>query len=129
MAVGNLDTLIQEQKGEVTTGELPVLEAEEVLIVQLFQNLISNAIRFRSAAPPKIHVTAKKQNDNGIGIDPQYKESIFDIFKRLHPQAKYGGSGIGLSICKRIVERHGGRIWVDSTSSSGSTLAFSFPAR
>ena len=104
-------------------------------MIQLFQNLISNGIKFHSDDPPKIHVSAeKKENewlfsvqDNGIGINPQYSERIFEIFKRLHTRDKYHGTGIGLAICKRIVERHGGRIWVESELCKGSTFYFTLP--
>jgi light-regulated signal transduction histidine kinase (bacteriophytochrome) len=103
---------------------------------QLFQNLIGNAIRYRSKAPPQIHVAAQRHEggwifsiqDNGIGIDSQYKEQIFDLFKRLHSVAAYPGTGMGLGICKRIVERAGGRIWVESQPGRGSTFFFTIPA-
>ncbi len=104
-------------------------------LVQVFQNLIFNGIKFHNEEAPKIHIAAKKKasewvfsvQDNGIGIDPQYSEKIFEIFKRLHTKEKYPGTGIGLSICKRIIERHGGRIWLESELGKGSTFYFTLP--
>jgi signal transduction histidine kinase len=103
--------------------------------VQLFQNLIGNAIKYRGLEPPKIHVSAKPRHsgwtfcveDNGIGIDPEYAQQIFGVFKRLHGHL-YPGTGIGLAICQRIVERYGGRIWVESTLGQGSLFCFTLPA-
>jgi chemotaxis family two-component system sensor kinase Cph1 len=104
-------------------------------MVQVFQNLISNAAKFRGNEPPRIHVSAtKKENDwifsvhdNGIGIDPQYFKRLFVLFQRLHDRDKYPGTGIGLAICKKIVERHGGRIWVESQLGKGATFYFTIP--
>ena len=98
----------------------------------MFQNLISNGIKFRGDRPPQIHVSARRDadrwvfavRDNGIGIEQQYWEQIFVIFQRLHTRQKYAGTGIGLAICKRIVERHGGRIWLDSQPGQGTTFYF-----
>jgi light-regulated signal transduction histidine kinase (bacteriophytochrome) len=116
---------------------LPSVRLHEFQLQQLFQNLIGNAIRYRTNAPPRIHVTSKRQGkewlfsvqDNGIGIDPQYKEQVFGIFKRLHSTAEYPGTGMGLAICQRIVERAGGRIWVESQPGQGSTFFFTIPCR
>jgi signal transduction histidine kinase len=109
--------------------------ADERQLVQVLQNLISNAIKFRADAPPRIHVSAEEREDewefavrdNGIGIDPSHADRIFEIFKRLHTRAEYPGTGIGLAICKKTVERHGGRIWVESQPGQGSTFRFTLP--
>ena len=120
----------------VTRTALPSVRVHEFQLEQLFQNLIGNSIRYRSGDPPRIHVAASRRGpdwlfsveDNGIGIDPQYKEQIFELFKRLHSAAEYPGSGMGLAICKRIVERAGGRIWVESEPGRGSTFYFTIPS-
>jgi light-regulated signal transduction histidine kinase (bacteriophytochrome) len=134
-AVGDLETSMQENGAEVTMDDLPVIEAQPAQMHQLFQNLISNAIKFHGAVSPRVHVSARKEGeewifrikDNGIGIDPKYQEQIFKIFQRLHSRNEYPGTGIGLAICKKIVERHGGRIWVESTPGDGSSFLFSVP--
>ncbi len=103
--------------------------------MQLLQNLIGNALKFHGEQPPKIHVGAQNQDgrwvfsvrDNGIGIEPQYYEKLFQIFHRLHTRKNYPGTGIGLAICKKIVERHGGKIWIESQPGQGSTFYFSIP--
>jgi light-regulated signal transduction histidine kinase (bacteriophytochrome) len=103
---------------------------------QLFQNLIGNAIKFRNDKQPKVHISAQRQDyvwqfyvsDNGIGIAPQHQDQIFGMFKRLHGRGSYPGTGIGLAICQKIVERHGGRIWVESEIGKGSTFCFTLPA-
>ena len=133
-ALQNLHTAIAETGAVITHDSLPQLTAHESLITQLFQNLISNAIKYRSDHPPRVHIRVQKQErdwlfsvtDNGIGIDPQYFQKIFGIFKRLHGKA-VPGTGIGLAICTRIVERYGGRIWVDSQPGQGSTFFFTLP--
>jgi chemotaxis family two-component system sensor kinase Cph1 len=109
--------------------------ADRSQLVQVFQNLIGNALKFRGASAPVIRVSAEKKrrewifsvSDNGIGIAPEHAEIIFVIFKRLHTRAEYPGSGIGLAICQKIVERHGGRIWVESEPGKGSSFKFALP--
>jgi chemotaxis family two-component system sensor kinase Cph1 len=116
----------------VTSGELPVVRAEGTQLAQVFQNLIANAIKFHAADSPRIHVAAEdcdhewrfSVRDNGIGIEAQYALRIFGIFQRLHTRQEYSGTGIGLAVCKRIVEGHGGRIWVESEFGKGSIFFF-----
>jgi signal transduction histidine kinase len=135
-AVANLRTAIEQRGAQVTQGELPVLRADATQLAQLFQNLVGNAIKFAGEKAPKVHVEARRDEDlwtfavrdNGIGIDPEFSEKIFVIFQRLHTRDQYPGTGIGLAICKKIVERHGGRIWVESTPGEGSTFYFTLPA-
>jgi light-regulated signal transduction histidine kinase (bacteriophytochrome) len=134
-ACANLCAPIDETGTVVTHAALPTVSGEQAQLVQLFQNLLSNAIRYRNDAPPRIHVSTRRQNgewvfavkDNGIGIDPQFSERIFTIFQRLHSQAEFPGTGVGLAISKKIVERHGGRIWVKSRPGHGSTFYFTIP--
>ncbi len=114
---------------------MPTVRADHTQLVQLFQNLIGNALKFRSEAPPKIHVDACRDGDhwrfsvrdNGIGIKPEFQDRIFLIFQRLHTRRQYAGTGIGLAICKKIVDRHGGRIWVQSQPGEGATFYFTLP--
>ncbi|MGB4872440.1 MAG: PAS domain S-box protein, partial [Candidatus Promineifilaceae bacterium] len=136
-ALTNLETSIQETAAQIDHDDLlPTITGDAGQLVQLFQNLLSNAIKFRSEAPPKIHIGVQKQEsdwqfsirDNGIGFDPQFSDRIFIIFQRLHTRANYGGTGIGLAICKKIVERHGGNIWVHSQPNAGTTFYFTIPA-
>jgi light-regulated signal transduction histidine kinase (bacteriophytochrome) len=109
--------------------------ADDVQMVQLFQNLVGNAVKYRSERRPEIHVSSQSNDrewilsvrDNGIGIDMAFAEKIFAVFRRLHRYEQYPGAGIGLSICKRIVERHGGRIWLESEAGAGSTFFFTLP--
>lgn len=135
-AMGNLELAIQESGAVVTHTPLPTITGDAVQLVQLFQNLIGNAIKFRGEATPQVHVSATRQgpewifrvSDNGIGIDPQYFDRLFIIFQRLHSRAEYPGTGIGLAISKKVVERHNGRIWVESEAGKGSTFCFSLPS-
>jgi PAS domain S-box-containing protein len=127
----NLSVIIQEKNALVTSDELPVIYADGGQMVQLLQNLIGNAIKFCDTSP-RIHVAVKEEkdhflftvSDNGIGIETQYFERIFQIFQRLHSRDEYGGTGIGLAICRRIVERHGGKIWVESKPGEGASFKF-----
>ena len=132
-ALANLDAGIQEAGATITRAELPTVMCDRSQLTQLFQNLIGNAIKFRRPdVPPEIHIGAGRENnrwlfwvrDNGIGIAPEYAERIFQIFQRLHTRERYPGTGIGLAICKKIVERHGGRIWVESNPGEGATFYF-----
>lgn len=134
-ALVRLQAGIEESGARITADKLPMVYFDDMQLARLFQNLIGNAIKFRSDQAPQIHVSAVRQDagwrfavrDNGIGIEPQYAERIFMIFQRLHTRKTYAGTGIGLSICKKIVERHGGRIWVESTPGRGSTFYFTVP--
>jgi PAS domain S-box-containing protein len=137
-AVGSLRVAIVETRAKITSDNLPTLIGiDGVHLEQVFQNLISNALKYRSAKTPEIHITAELSgnewlfsvSDNGIGIDPQYKELIFGIFKRLHTSREYSGTGIGLAICQKIVERAGGRIWVESQVGRGANFFFTIPHR
>jgi signal transduction histidine kinase len=136
-ATANLQVEIEKSCAIVTHDELPTLLADNIQIIQLFQNLIGNSIKFRREEPPRVHISAEHKEkewvisicDNGIGIDPKHSTSIFDIFQRLHDSSKYPGNGIGLATCKKIVENHGGRIWVESSSGEGSTFKFAIPIR
>jgi len=131
----DLNYLIERENAKITYDPLPVIVADESQIKQLFQNLISNGIKFRGRESPKIHITGKVENkhylfsvcDNGIGIDSQYFERIFVIFQRLHKMDEYEGTGIGLAVCKKIVDRHRGEIWVESELEKGSIFSFIIP--
>jgi len=132
----NLATTIQESGAVISATDLPVLRGDAVPFTHLFQNLISNALKYRSAQPPRVVVSAKRQGsawlfaveDNGIGIPNEFQDQIFGIFKRLHNKKTYPGTGIGLAICQKVVERYGGRIWVESQLGHGSTFFFTLPA-
>lgn len=135
LVLSDLELKIQENAAEITYDTLPHVEGHQPFLQQLFLNLISNALKFRGEAPPHIQITVKPNGadwlfsvkDNGIGIDPKFRERIFIIFQRLHGRSAYPGTGIGLAICKKIVERHGGRIWVAPDSAQGTTFSFTLP--
>lgn len=136
VALANLAAAIEESDAIITNDRLPTVDADEAQLTQVFQNLLSNAIKFRGEDQPRIHVGAQPQRggwifsiqDNGIGIEPEYFERIFVIFQRLHTRNDYPGTGIGLAICKKIVERHGGRMWVESEPGKRTTFFFNMPA-
>jgi light-regulated signal transduction histidine kinase (bacteriophytochrome) len=135
-SVNDLKLMIEENGALVTHDHLPTVLADRFQLGQLFQNLIGNAIKFRGNESPRVHISASRNGkgwvfsvrDNGIGISPEFNERIFIIFQRLHNREQYAGTGIGLAICKKIVERHGGHIWVESEVGKGSTFRFSLQA-
>jgi light-regulated signal transduction histidine kinase (bacteriophytochrome) len=135
-AQANLRVAIDETKAQIDIGPLPTINADGPQLVLVFQNLIGNAIKFRGSEPPSIEVSARRDGDawlfsvkdNGIGFSPEFHEKVFMLFQRLHTKDKYPGTGIGLAICKKIIERHHGRIWVDSIPGHGSTFFFTLPA-
>ena len=132
----NLEVSIEEQGAKVDAGPLPRVSGEATQLLQLFQNLIGNALKYRGQDAPSVTLTANAAGDfqqfsvrdNGIGIDPQYFERIFGVFQRLHTREEYPGTGIGLAVCRKIVERHGGRLWLESSLHHGSTFHFTLPA-
>lgn len=135
-ALSNLSGEIAEAGAEVTHDPLPTIHGDPTMLGQLLQNLIGNAVKFRrDGIAPRVHLAAVRHEDewelsvqdNGIGIEPRYADRIFEVFKRLHGSTKYAGTGIGLAICKKIVERHGGRIWVESQKGDGATFLFTIP--
>ena len=133
--LNDLQELIRESGAEISCDPLPTLKVNPHQMRQLLQNLIANAIKFHGDQPPHIHISATKEGDewvislrdNGIGFDPQHAGQIFKVFKRLHTQEAYPGTGVGLAICKKIVERHGGRLWAESEPGRGSAFYFSIP--
>jgi signal transduction histidine kinase len=135
-AVSNLGSAMEENGATVTHDPLPPVMADMDQLSRLFQNLLSNAIRFRAADPPVVHVSARRNEnewlfsvrDNGIGIDPEQFERVFLVFQRLRGKSEHSGTGVGLAICKKIVERHGGKIWIESQAGKGSTFYFTIPA-
>jgi PAS domain S-box-containing protein len=135
LALVNLQEAIAESQVRISADPLPTVFADEVQLVQLFQNLVGNAIKYRRGERPEIHVTAESRGafwafavtDNGIGIKPQFARSIFEVFKRLHSRREFPGTGIGLAVCKRIVERHGGEIWLDCEYRDGARFCFTLP--
>ena len=133
-----LDSLrlsLNETNAKISHNGLPTVKADPSQIAQVFQNLIDNSLKYKSSNPPTINIIAEKKenewlfsvSDNGIGIDMQYKDRIFLMFQRLHTQSEYPGTGIGLAICKKIIERHKGKIWVESKAGKGSTFYFTIP--
>ena len=134
-AIRNLAATIQEHRALITTDDLPRVRADASQLALVFQNLLANAIKFHREESPHIHVSARDQErawrfsvkDNGIGIEPQHAERVFVIFQRLHTRAEYPGTGIGLAVCRRIVERHGGKIWFESEPGKGTTFFFTIP--
>ena len=136
-ALANLRAAIESSNGTVTCDPLPTINADEFQLVQLFQNLIGNALKFKGAETPRVHISVNEQadtwtfgvKDNGIGIDGEYFDRIFMVFQRLHSRTDYPGTGIGLAICKKVVDRHGGRLWIESGVGSGSTFWFTVPKK
>jgi light-regulated signal transduction histidine kinase (bacteriophytochrome) len=137
LALRNLHVAIQESQASVTHDELPAVAADQTQLVQLFQNLIGNAIKFRNGPGPRVHVGVRREgdgwqfsiSDDGIGIAPAHFERVFVLFQRLHSRSRYDGTGIGLTLCKKIVERHGGRIWVSSLPGEGTTFHFTLASQ
>lgn len=137
-ACNNLRVAIETCDAQIRYDKtvLPVVAGNKVALLQLFQNLLGNALKYRSAEPPRIDITAERQNgmwlfsiaDNGIGIAPAYHDKIFGLFQRLHTNQEYSGTGIGLALCRKIVQTHGGRIWVDSELGRGAVFKFTLPA-
>jgi PAS domain S-box-containing protein len=134
-ALSNLQVSIEERNAQITHDPLPTVFADETQLTQLFQNLIGNALKFHGERPLTVHTSVERRvnewvfsvSDNGIGIEPDYYDRIFQIFQRLHTQREYPGTGIGLAVCKKIVDRHGGRMWVKSAPGVGSTFYFTLP--
>jgi light-regulated signal transduction histidine kinase (bacteriophytochrome) len=134
-ALANLMVAIAESGAVVTHDPLPTVSGDATQLTQLFQNLVGNALKFRGERPSRIHIGAARENgdwrfsvvDNGIGMEPQYFERVFLVFQRLHTRKQYQGTGIGLAICKKVVERHGGRIWAESQLGEGATFCFTVP--
>jgi signal transduction histidine kinase len=133
--VAMLATSIHDAHAQVTHDELPTVLGDQFQLVQLLQNLIENGLKYQSDEPPRIHVSATQQAgewiisvwDNGMGIEPEYQQRIFELFRRLHTQPEYPGTGIGLAVCRKVVQRHGGKIWVESKLGQGSTFYFTLP--
>jgi light-regulated signal transduction histidine kinase (bacteriophytochrome) len=131
-ALRNLEIAIEETQADIKSGKLPAVMADEDQLIQVFQNLIGNAIKFRGEKTPRVKIDAAEENgvatfkvrDNGIGFDQQHAERMFVIFQRLNNRAEYEGTGVGLAICKKVVERHGGKIWAESQLGKGATFIF-----
>jgi chemotaxis family two-component system sensor kinase Cph1 len=137
VALENIRIQIEESGAKIGHDKLPVLKVDGSQIVQVFQNLISNAIKFVKDKKPEVYISAEECGDNwvfsiqdnGIGIDPEFKERIFSMGQRLHPVGQFKGSGIGLAICRKVIERHGGSIWVESALGSGANFIFTIPVK
>ncbi|MDH3583203.1 MAG: ATP-binding protein, partial [Phycisphaerae bacterium] len=134
-ALALLEASIEDAGAEVTSDPLPTVYGDASQLVQLLQNLIGNGLKYHGEAAAKVHVSARRQGeewefsvrDNGIGIAPEHQERIFEILRRLHSEQEYPGTGIGLAVCRRVVQRHGGRIWVESEPGKGSDFRFTMP--
>jgi len=135
-AVATLEGVIEETGATVEVGPLPEVRGEPALLRLVFQNLIGNGLKFRGEAPPRVTVACERDGaawrftvaDNGIGIEPEYADRIFVIFQRLHPRTSYDGTGIGLAMCRKVIEYHGGRIWLDTEHEGGAAFHFTLPA-
>jgi light-regulated signal transduction histidine kinase (bacteriophytochrome) len=137
MVLTNLHVTLEESDGQVTHDPLPTVMGDETQLLQVLQNLVANALKFHGSEPPRVHVSAQEikgewrfsVRDNGIGIEPQFAKRIFLVFQRLHSRVEYPGTGLGLAIAKKILERQGGRIWMESEPGKGSTFYFSLPKK
>ena len=135
LALQQLQLRIEESGAKITFDKLPMVVVNQDLLMRVFQNLIGNAIKYSDERPAEIHVSCRREagewvfsvKDNGIGIDPQYHDRIFEPFQRLRHKREHAGTGVGLAICKQIVERHGGRMWVEAAEGKGSTFIFTIP--
>jgi light-regulated signal transduction histidine kinase (bacteriophytochrome) len=135
-ALANLQAVITETGARIDVEPLPPVWADRGQLVRVFQNLVANAIKFQRESPPHVRVSATIDGtlvrfavtDNGIGIDPAQSQRVFEVFKRLHPIGRYPGTGIGLAICRKIVECHGGTVWIESQPDHGATIFFTIPA-
>jgi light-regulated signal transduction histidine kinase (bacteriophytochrome) len=134
-AIQDLGMTVRESGARITHGPLPTVAADRAQLSQVFRNLLGNSLKFHGEAIPEVHVSALREGiewkfsirDNGIGMDAQHSERVFRMFQRLHTREEYPGTGIGLAVCKKVVERHGGRIWVDSEPGAGSRFCFTLP--
>jgi light-regulated signal transduction histidine kinase (bacteriophytochrome) len=133
--LASLQQTIRESRATITHDALPTVVGEELQLTQLFQNLLTNALKYRGKDPPHIHIGVEQRDsewlfrvrDNGIGIAPQHQQRIFLLFQRIHERGKYPGTGIGLAICSKVIETHGGKIWVESEEGKGATFFFTLP--
>jgi len=134
-AADRIEEAAREAGAQIEIGDLPAVMGDRVLLIQLLQNLISNAVKYRGEARPRVEVSAREDGerwafsvkDNGIGLEPRFAEKIFAPFQRLHTREEYKGTGIGLAIVQQVVERHGGQVWVESTPGEGATFFFTLP--